>query len=205
MAAVDSPHTRVRRGGQHTRREAQRVALALFTAQGYEATSLREIANALGINKASLYYHFPNKEAILRSLFEDRGSEVDDLLGWLSQQPIEAGLLETAVLRWVDSFSEDKLRGIRFLAANPLMARVLDTAGGERIGAGLNQLVDALTRLLPTPTPADVLLLRMSILSINSAVEAAADTEIPDADIITAAHTAARALVARVVGGTTAE
>lgn len=101
------------------------------------------------------------------------------------------------MLRWVDSFSADKLRGIRFMAANPLMARSLNALDGNRIGTGLNQIVDALTALLASPTPTEVLLLRMSILSINSAVEAAADTDIHDADILSAAHNAATALLER--------
>ena len=48
------------------------VALKLFTEQGYEATSLREIAEALGVTKAALYYHFRTKDDIVTSLIEDR-------------------------------------------------------------------------------------------------------------------------------------
>jgi AcrR family transcriptional regulator len=36
--------------------------MALFTSQGYDATSLRQIADRLGFTKAALYYHFPAKE-----------------------------------------------------------------------------------------------------------------------------------------------
>ena len=188
----------VRRGGDRTRREAQRVALELFTNQGYEATSLRQIAEALGITKASLYYHFPSKEAILRSLFEVRADEAEDLLAWLHDQPRTPELLETAVMRWVGSFSTDKLRGIRFMTANPLIGRATSGAEGERIGANLTALVDELVALLPSPTPVDVLLLRMSILSINAAVKAAANTDTADEEIVEAAATAARALVRQV-------
>ena len=41
------------------------VATELFIEQGYEGTSLREIADRLGITKAALYYHFPSKDDIL--------------------------------------------------------------------------------------------------------------------------------------------
>lgn len=44
------------------------VALELFTERGYEKTSLREIAEALGVTKAALYYHFERKEDILLAL-----------------------------------------------------------------------------------------------------------------------------------------
>jgi len=170
----------------------------LFTTKGYAATSLREIAEALGINKASLYYHFRSKEDILLSLFEDRGSEAEELVTWLQDQPPGPGLLQTAVMRWVGSFSADKLRGIRFLTANPLVLRGTDSAAGDRISASLTQLVDSLEPLLPSRTGADVVLLRMAILSINAAVEAAAGTDIPDQDILDAAHRAANRLLAEI-------
>jgi AcrR family transcriptional regulator len=44
------------------------VALELFTEQGYDKTSLREIADRLGVTKAALYYHFERKDQILLEL-----------------------------------------------------------------------------------------------------------------------------------------
>jgi AcrR family transcriptional regulator len=44
------------------------VALELFTEQGYDGTSLRQIAEQLGVTKAALYYHFVSKEDILMAL-----------------------------------------------------------------------------------------------------------------------------------------
>src|ERR1700709_2705205 len=101
-----------RRTGAETRAEAQRVALDLFIDQGYEATSLRQIADRLGINKASLYYHFENKEAIISSVMAGRGDEAEELLRWAREQPTSPDLLEHTVLRWVESLSVEKLRGI---------------------------------------------------------------------------------------------
>lgn len=40
----------------------------LFTSQGYAATSTRDIADAVGIRQASLYYHFAGKPQILEEL-----------------------------------------------------------------------------------------------------------------------------------------
>lgn len=54
----------------NTRSRIQAVALDLFGSRGYELTSLREIADQVGITKASLYYHFPSKQALLLSLLE---------------------------------------------------------------------------------------------------------------------------------------
>ena len=41
------------------------TAVRLFNQQGYDRTSMNEIAGALGITKAALYYHFAGKEEIL--------------------------------------------------------------------------------------------------------------------------------------------
>jgi AcrR family transcriptional regulator len=70
-----------------TRARIQAVALDMFGEQGYEKTSLREIAERLGVTKAALYYHFRSKEDIVRSLFEDYTADVDGLIAWARSQP----------------------------------------------------------------------------------------------------------------------
>jgi AcrR family transcriptional regulator len=187
-----------RRRAGDTRRRAQRAALRLFTEQGYEATSLRQIADELGINKASLYHHFASKEAILQSLFDERGTEAADLLAWLRVQPAGPGLLEETVLRWVDTFSSEKLAAIRFMTANPLVVRGLADSRGDRVGAPLTEVVEELAARLPGDDAEGTVLVRMAILSINAAVQAAAQTAVADADVIAAARRAARALVREV-------
>jgi len=80
---MDSAQTR--RGD--TRARIQQVALELFAEQGYERTSLREIAERLGVTKAALYYHFKSKEDIVRSFTEDYFAQLDALIEWGSEQP----------------------------------------------------------------------------------------------------------------------
>jgi AcrR family transcriptional regulator len=46
------------------------IALELFSRNGYEKTSLREIAEHVGMTKASLYYHYPSKQALLLAILE---------------------------------------------------------------------------------------------------------------------------------------
>ncbi len=55
----------------NTKQEILRAALELFSVQGFEATSVSQIADAVGIRKASLYSHFENKQAILDALVEE--------------------------------------------------------------------------------------------------------------------------------------
>lgn len=52
----------------NTKQEILNVALNLFSAQGFEATSVSEIAEAVGIRKASLYSHYASKQEILDAL-----------------------------------------------------------------------------------------------------------------------------------------
>ncbi len=54
--------------GTGTRDRILDISLELFTTQGYDKTSLREIAERLGFSKAAIYYHFESKEAILMAL-----------------------------------------------------------------------------------------------------------------------------------------
>jgi AcrR family transcriptional regulator len=186
-----------RRTGSETKAQAQRIAFELFTTQGVEATSLRQIAERLGISKASLYYHFASKDEIVRSLFSVRGDEAAELLDWARAEKPAPDLLERAVLRWVDSTSVDKLRGIRFVNANPAMVRGMD-AGSAEIRNGLERLARFLAG--EAADPIRLLLVRMALLSINSAVMAAEGTSLSDAEIVAAAREAALAFVGMLRG-----
>jgi AcrR family transcriptional regulator len=79
------------RGGRPrgaTRQRILDVALDLFNEHGYDKTSLREIADALGFTKAALYYHFERKEDILVALhlrLHSLGRDVLDQLGQIEQ------------------------------------------------------------------------------------------------------------------------
>ncbi|MEN8654991.1 helix-turn-helix domain-containing protein [Streptomyces sp. 21So2-11] len=81
MSSTSQP----RRG--NTRQRIQDVAMELFAEQGYEKTSLREIAEKLDVTKAALYYHFKTKEDIIVSLFQDLTRPMDELIEWAQGQP----------------------------------------------------------------------------------------------------------------------
>ena len=55
----------------NTKQEILEAALDLFSVQGFEATSISQIAGAVGIRKASLYSHFESKQAILDAIVKD--------------------------------------------------------------------------------------------------------------------------------------
>jgi AcrR family transcriptional regulator len=72
-----------------TRRKAARedqlleVATRLFKEKGYHNTSMRDLADALGLQKASLYYYIESKEALLLRLLKRGstllGAEIDQI------------------------------------------------------------------------------------------------------------------------------
>ena len=66
--------------GTDTRERILEVSAELFVEQGYDGTSLREIAERLGFSKAALYYHFSSKEQILEALLEPARRMIDGLL-----------------------------------------------------------------------------------------------------------------------------
>ncbi|QSB04443.1 TetR/AcrR family transcriptional regulator [Natronoglycomyces albus] len=72
---------------RNTREKIQKTAIELFSEQGYEQTSLREIADRLGVTKAALYYHFKTKEEIAASFFDSYASDVDEICEWAEGEP----------------------------------------------------------------------------------------------------------------------
>jgi AcrR family transcriptional regulator len=73
-----------------TRQRILDIALDLFIEQGFDKTSLRQIAEQLGFSKAALYYHFASKDDILMALhlrFHDIGKESLAALGEKPSSP----------------------------------------------------------------------------------------------------------------------
>ncbi|WP_405487846.1 TetR/AcrR family transcriptional regulator [Nocardia sp. NBC_00511] len=54
------------------------AALQLFSTKGFEQSSLREVADAVGITKASLYYHYASKVDLLVAIIEPMFDELRD-------------------------------------------------------------------------------------------------------------------------------
>ena len=131
-----------------TRSRAQKVALELFAEQGYEKTSLREIAERLGVTKAALYYHFKSKEDIVHSFTDDYFEEIDHLLDWAKDQP----QTEETQREILDRYVGIVLAGsevFHFLEQNRAAVQGME-AGKERF-ARFRDRLDALVDLLAGP------------------------------------------------------
>ena len=94
------------RSRSDTRARIQQVAVELFTEHGYEGTSLREIAECLGVTKAALYYHFRSKDDIIESLVEDLHLQMDELIEWAKSQPRTAETRSEILVRYMNVVAE---------------------------------------------------------------------------------------------------
>lgn len=76
MKRVPTVHNIRRRGRPHAETAGdirQRIidtALGLFAQQGYAATSVRQIADIVGVNGAMIHYYFGSKEALLMAVLD---------------------------------------------------------------------------------------------------------------------------------------
>jgi AcrR family transcriptional regulator len=131
-------------GEPDTRHRIQQVALELFTASGYEATSLREIAERLGVTKAALYYHFKTKDDILDSMVADRMAIVEELIEWAAGQPRTVETRREAIRRYSTMLYEQDYQGLmRFFERNHASMNQHKT--GMQMRERMRQLQDVLT------------------------------------------------------------
>jgi AcrR family transcriptional regulator len=63
---------------ERSRAQIMEAALALFSHQGYRATSTREIAQRAGVSTGSVYHHFKEKETIFRELLDVYWRAIED-------------------------------------------------------------------------------------------------------------------------------
>lgn len=81
-------------GARTTRDRVLDVALDLFIEQGYDKTSMREVAERMGFSKAALYYHFPSKSEMLVSLHQRMHALLDEPLALLGEGTPDLGTYE---------------------------------------------------------------------------------------------------------------
>ena len=55
----------------HRKKQIHEAALKQFSLHGFDKTTMDDIAESIGMKKASLYYYYKNKEAIFRSVIEE--------------------------------------------------------------------------------------------------------------------------------------
>lgn len=87
---------RERSNGVRTRERILEEALPLFAEHGFAGTSIRRVANAAGVNVATLAYHFQDKQGLYDTVVQKLHRDLDDALPHIPATPA-AELLETVV------------------------------------------------------------------------------------------------------------
>ena len=126
-----------------TRERILAAARELFAQRGAQRTSLRDIADKLGITKPALYYHFDSREALLASIVEPLLVDMDAFI-----RAREPGPLDTRTLLG-DYF--DLLHRHRDLLT--MLVRDLATLGLLDLGTRMIEWRRRLMALLLGPAP----------------------------------------------------
>lgn len=81
MTGTPPPNaTVVKMPGDQRKAQILRAATELFAKAGYAGTSLRDVAELCGMTKAALYYHYADKETLLRSVVQHRMNRLNDMM-----------------------------------------------------------------------------------------------------------------------------
>jgi AcrR family transcriptional regulator len=92
-----------------TKQKIINCAIHLFAIKGYTETTIREIATQVGVTEASIYNHFPSKNAILEyileefALFISKGFYLQEKLSELKENPTAECILSCVIF----AFPED--------------------------------------------------------------------------------------------------
>lgn len=94
------------------RRQLLESALDLFSRQGFEGTTTKEIAAAAGVNEAIIFRHFPTKQALYTAVLDCKheSGEFDSTLAhWrsLMEANDDIGLFRALIEKVIRGFRED--------------------------------------------------------------------------------------------------
>jgi len=161
----------VKKRRKDMRDQILQVALELFTRQGYDKTSLREIAERLEVSKAALYYHFMSKEEILRTLVAGIPRAFDDLVAWGESLPRSEESRKEILRRLAALISEELSPVLRFVQANSTAIEAVNgdgesmhdvvSSGLQRIGRILVEPGSDLTDQIRAFTAANLIMMEM--------------------------------------------
>ncbi|GAA2129238.1 hypothetical protein GCM10009760_00290 [Kitasatospora kazusensis] len=157
MSTTQSPRS-------DTRARIIDVALELFAGQGYEKTSLREIADRLGVTKAALYYHFKTKDDIVLGIVQSMAAPIDEAIAWGEGKEWSPELRDEAVRRFADGMAE-RMPLLRFFHDNQPALR--ESPAGLEFKSRMLAMIGLVHG--PDANFQDRLRATMSLFAINSA------------------------------------
>jgi AcrR family transcriptional regulator len=89
------------------------AATVLFVAQGYRGISMREIAEAVGVSKAGVYYHFRDKEALFLAILSHNLERMEAIMRQARQAGPSARQQITYMVRAIFELAPDQRAIIR--------------------------------------------------------------------------------------------
>ena len=98
-----------------TKAEIRATAIRLIAAKGFEQTAMREIADAVGITKASLYYHYSSKLDILLAIVEPIVSEMNSVAASLGGLAHTDASVREVLARYLDGLIRHRDGGALFV------------------------------------------------------------------------------------------
>jgi AcrR family transcriptional regulator len=130
-----------------TRTRLLDTALELFTKHGVEGTSLQMIADALGVTKAAVYYHFRTKDEITEAVTEPALRQLGTVVREASSLRRRGAQIDHVLAGIVDMAIQHRALAAVF-SSDPGVARAL-----ERMMHGEENVKECLTELLCGPSP----------------------------------------------------
>lgn len=124
-----------------TRTRILNTALDLFCARGYEKTSMRDVAEDVGVTKAAVYYHFAAKEEILLDLFSTALDELEAGIDALARTGPSPERGENVLAFYLD-FLIDHERLMRLLVSDLSILAHPDV--GDRLKGEIQRMIDLL-------------------------------------------------------------
>jgi AcrR family transcriptional regulator len=92
-----------------TREGIIEAAARIFSEKGYHATSMQDIAEAVNLQKASLYHHFTSKQEILAEILDEALDIINNRLELVLSQPMSADeKLRQAMITYFQTIAENQ-------------------------------------------------------------------------------------------------
>jgi AcrR family transcriptional regulator len=174
-----------------TRDRILAVALRLFATQGYANSSLREIADELGVTKAALYFHYKTKEDILSGILLDHRDNINAILDEAAPRASTPEGREE-LLRRMAEYQATRSRHLMTLIRENF-TEIANLPFGLEMKAAHHRLVDVLAG--PDATLVDRVRARTAFIAIQSAGMAAEVEGADEAEMREAALTVALEVV----------
>jgi len=159
--------------GSRSRREILDAAARILRSHGYHATTLRDIAAAVGMKAGSIYYHFASKDEIVAAVMNDGVDHVlntvESALRLLPPAADPRLKVEVAIRSHLSAlleYSDYTSAGLKAYSDAPEAVRQAARAHRRRYEAIWGRLVDDLMRAGRSPPGTSAQTLRLAVLGM---------------------------------------